>query len=140
MKSDKSAALLERARQIIPGGVNSPVRAFKSVGGTPPFIVRGEGCRLYDADGHEFIDYIGSWGPLILGHRFGPVMDAIREILEVGTSFGAPTEREIELAEMIRDAAPSCEMVRLVNSGTEATMSALRVARGFTGRDRKSVV
>lgn len=135
MKSDKSAALLERARQIIPGGVNSPVRAFKSVGGTPPFIVRGEGCRLYDADGNEFIDYIGSWGPLILGHRFGPVMDAIREILEVGTSFGAPTEREIELAEMIRDAAPSCEMVRLVNSGTEATMSALRVARGFTGRD-----
>ncbi|MBE0658698.1 MAG: glutamate-1-semialdehyde 2,1-aminomutase [Bryobacteraceae bacterium] len=135
MKFDNSAALLERARQIIPGGVNSPVRAFRGVGGVPPFIVRGEGCRLYDADGNEFIDYIGSWGPLILGHRFPPVMDAIREILEVGTSFGAPTEREIELAEMIRDAAPSCEMVRLVNSGTEATMSALRVARGFTGRD-----
>lgn len=136
MRFDKSATLLERARQIIPGGVNSPVRAFKSVGGTPPFIVRGEGCRIWDADGNEFIDYVGSWGPLILGHRFPPVLDAIREILDVGTSFGAPTEREVELAEMIRDAVPSCEMVRLVNSGTEATMSALRVARGFTGRDR----
>ncbi|HNY41050.1 MAG TPA: glutamate-1-semialdehyde 2,1-aminomutase [Bryobacteraceae bacterium] len=135
MKFDKSAALLERARQIIPGGVNSPVRAFKSVGGTPPFIVRGDGCRIWDADGNEFIDYVGSWGPLILGHRFPPVLDAIHEILDVGTSFGAPTEREIELAELIRDAVPSCEMVRLVNSGTEATMSALRVARGFTGRD-----
>lgn len=136
MKFDKSATLLERARQIIPGGVNSPVRAFKSVGGTPPFIVRGDGCRIWDADGNEFIDYVGSWGPLILGHRFPPVLDAIREILDVGTSFGAPTEREVELAGMIRDAVPSCEMVRLVNSGTEATMSALRVARGFTGRDR----
>lgn len=135
MKFDKSAALLERARQVIPGGVNSPVRAFKSVGGTPPFIVRGDGCRLYDADGNSFIDYVGSWGPLILGHRFPPVLDAIRGILEIGTSFGAPTEREIELAELIRDAVPSCEMVRLVNSGTEATMSALRLARGFTGRD-----
>jgi len=135
LKFDKSAALLERARQIIPGGVNSPVRAFKSVGGTPPFIVRGDGCRIWDADGNEFIDYVGSWGPLILGHRFPPVLDAIHEILDVGTSFGAPTEREIELAELIRDAVPSCEMVRLVNSGTEATMSALRVARGFTGRD-----
>lgn len=135
MISDKSAALLERACRIIPGGVNSPVRAFKSVGGTPPFIVRGDGCRIWDADGNEFIDYVGSWGPLILGHRFPPVLEAIREILDVGTSFGAPTEREIELAELIRDAVPSCEMVRLVNSGTEATMSALRVARGFTGRD-----
>jgi len=135
LKYDKSAALLKRARQVIPGGVNSPVRAFKSVGGTPPFIVCGEGCRIWDADGNEFIDYVGSWGPLILGHRFPPVLEAIREILDVGTSFGAPTEREIELAELIRDAVPSCEMVRLVNSGTEATMSALRVARGFTGRD-----
>ncbi len=135
MKFDKSAALLDRARKVIPGGVNSPVRAFKGVGGTPPFIVRGDGCRLFDADGNSYIDYVGSWGPLILGHRFPPVMDAIREILDIGTSFGAPTEREIELAEMIRDATPSCEMVRLVNSGTEATMSALRVARGFTGRD-----
>lgn len=130
-----SAALLARAQQIIPGGVNSPVRAFRSVGGTPPFIERGEGCRLYDVDGNAFIDYICSWGPLILGHRFPPVLDAIRAVLESGTSFGAPTEREIELAEEIRAAAPSCEMVRLVNSGTEATMSALRVARGYTGRE-----
>ncbi|MCX6591460.1 MAG: glutamate-1-semialdehyde 2,1-aminomutase [Acidobacteria bacterium] len=135
MDFSKSAALLERARQVIPGGVNSPVRAFRSVGGTPPFIVRGEGCRMYDVDGHEFIDYVGSWGPLILGHRPPMVMDALREILEVGTSFGAPTEREIDLAEAIRDAFPSMEMVRLVNSGTEAAMSALRVARGFTGRN-----
>jgi glutamate-1-semialdehyde 2,1-aminomutase len=135
MDFSKSAALLERARQVIPGGVNSPVRAFRSVGGTPPFIVRGEGSRMWDVDGHEFIDYVGSWGPLILGHRPPMVMDALREILEVGTSFGAPTEREIDLAEAIRDAFPSMEMVRLVNSGTEAAMSALRVARGFTGRD-----
>jgi len=129
-----SEALLERAQRIIPGGVNSPVRAFRSVGGTPRFIERGEGCRIYDVDGNAYIDYVGSWGPLILGHRFGPVMEAIRSVLEVGTSFGAPTEREIELAEEIRAAVPSMEMVRLVNSGTEATMSALRVARGFTGR------
>jgi len=135
MKLDKSAALLERAQQIIPGGVNSPVRAFRGVGGTPPFIVRGEGCHFFDADGNRYIDYICSWGPLILGHRFPPVLEAIAAVLETGTSFGAPTEREVELAEEIRAAAPSCERVRLVNSGTEATMSALRVARGFTGRE-----
>ena len=135
MSLDRSAALLERAQKIIPGGVNSPVRAFRGVGGTPPFIVRGDGCRLYDADGNSYIDYVGSWGPLILGHRFPPVLDAIRETLEIGTSFGAPTEREVLLAEEIRAAVPSMEMVRLVNSGTEATMSALRVARGFTGRE-----
>jgi glutamate-1-semialdehyde 2,1-aminomutase len=135
MNLEKSARLLERAAQVIPGGVNSPVRAFRSVGGTPPFIHHGEGCRFYDVDGNAYIDYIGSWGPLILGHRFPPVLEAIREVLEVGTSFGAPTEREVELAEEIRAAVPSVEMVRLVNSGTEATMSALRVARGFTGRD-----
>ncbi|MDX2180229.1 MAG: glutamate-1-semialdehyde 2,1-aminomutase [Bryobacteraceae bacterium] len=134
MTFDLSAALLDRARQVIPGGVNSPVRAFRAVGGTPPFIVRGEGSRLYDADGHEFIDYVGSWGPLILGHRAPCVIEALRETLEIGTSFGAPTEREIDLAEAIRDAFPSMEMVRLVNSGTEAAMSALRVARGYTGR------
>jgi glutamate-1-semialdehyde 2,1-aminomutase len=134
-KTDRSAALLQRAQQIIPGGVNSPVRAFLSVGGVPRFIDRGEGCRLFDVDGNIYIDYIGSWGPLILGHRFPPVMEAIRGVLERGTSFGAPTEREIELAAMIRDAVPSMEMVRLVNSGTEATMSALRLARGFTGRE-----
>jgi glutamate-1-semialdehyde 2,1-aminomutase len=134
-ETDKSAALLERALKVIPGGVNSPVRAFRSVGGVPRFIDRGEGCRLIDVDGNSYIDYIGSWGPLILGHRFPPVMEAIRGVVELGTSFGAPTEREIELAEMVREAVPSMEMVRLVNSGTEATMSALRVARGFTGRD-----
>jgi glutamate-1-semialdehyde 2,1-aminomutase len=135
MSLERSAALLARAEKLIPGGVNSPVRAFRGVGGTPPFIQRGDGCRIYDEDGNSYIDYVGSWGPLILGHRFAPVLDAIRETLEIGTSFGAPTEREIELAEEIRAAVPSVEMLRLVNSGTEATMSALRVARGFTGRE-----
>lgn len=135
MKLDRSAALLERARRTIPGGVNSPVRAFRSVGGTPPFIARGEGARLFDEDGNNYIDYVGSWGPLILGHRPKCVIDALREVLEIGTSFGAPTEREIHLAEAVSDAYPSMEMVRLVNSGTEAAMSSLRVARGFTRRD-----
>jgi len=135
MSLNKAAALLERACKIIPGGVNSPVRAFRAVGGTPPFISRGEGCRIFDEDGNSYIDYVGSWGPLLLGHRHPEVIDALRAVLETGTSFGAPTEREIQLAEMIRAAMPSMEMVRLVNSGTEATMSALRVARGFTGRD-----
>lgn len=135
MNKARSTALLERARQVIPGGVNSPVRSFRSVGGGPLFIKKGEGCRLYDEDGNSFIDYIGSWGPLILGHRPKCVIEAIEAVLEIGTSFGAPTEREIVLAEMIREAYPTMEMVRLVNSGTEAAMSALRVARGFTGRD-----
>jgi glutamate-1-semialdehyde 2,1-aminomutase len=135
MKLTHSEALLERARKIIPGGVNSPVRAFRSVGGTPPFIVRGDGCRITDADGNSYIDYVGSWGPLLLGHRQPQVIEALRAVLDIGTSFGAPTEREIVMAEKIRAAMPSMEMVRLVNSGTEATMSALRVARGFTGRD-----
>ncbi|MCE5307708.1 MAG: glutamate-1-semialdehyde 2,1-aminomutase [Acidobacteriales bacterium] len=130
----KSRALLERAERRIPGGVNSPVRAFRGVGGTPPFIVRGEGSRLYDADGNSYIDYVGSWGPLILGHAHPEVLNALRETMDSGTSFGAPTEREIELAEVISEAVPSIEMVRLVNSGTEATMSALRLARGYTGR------
>jgi glutamate-1-semialdehyde 2,1-aminomutase len=135
MNKTRSTALLERAKTVIPGGVNSPVRAFRSVGGGPLFIKKGEGCRLIDEDGNSFIDYIGSWGPLILGHRPKCVIDAIEAVLEIGTSFGAPTEREIILAEALRDAVPSMEMVRLVNSGTEAAMSALRVARGFTGRD-----
>ncbi|GIU72994.1 MAG: glutamate-1-semialdehyde 2,1-aminomutase [Bryobacteraceae bacterium] len=134
MDTSRSAALFERAQTRIPGGVNSPVRAFRSVGGTPRFIRRGEGCRMTDADGNTYIDYIGSWGPLILGHCFPPVVEAVREALENGSSFGAPTEREVELAELICQAVPSVEMVRLVNSGTEATMSALRLARGFTGR------
>jgi glutamate-1-semialdehyde 2,1-aminomutase len=135
MQTQKSEALFARAQQVIPGGVNSPVRAFRSVGGVPRFIDRGRGSRIVDADGNEYIDYVCSWGPLILGHCPAPVVEALRAVLDTGTSFGAPTEREIELAEEIRSAVPSMEKVRLVNSGTEATMSALRVARGFTGRD-----
>src|ERR1700722_12518275 len=131
----RSKQLFERAQLSIPGGVNSPVRAYRSVGGTPPFIRRGEGSRIMDADGNEYIDYVGSWGPLILGHRHSAVPDALDEAMTRGTSFGAPTEQEIDLAETVRQMVPSVEMVRLVNSGTEATMSALRVARGFTGRD-----
>ncbi len=131
-----SEALFARAQQLIPGGVNSPVRAFRGVGGVPRFIARGDGSHIYDVDGNEYIDYVGSWGPLLLGHRPAPVLDAIREALESGTSFGAPTGREIDMAELIRQCVPSIEMVRLVNSGTEATMSAIRLARGFTGRDR----
>lgn len=135
MNRTKSEALFRRAEASIPGGVNSPARAFRSVGGDPVFIERGEGARLYDADGNSYLDFIGSWGPLILGHRPPAVIAALKQVLETGTSFGAPTEREIEIAELICELVPSIEMVRLVNSGTEATMSALRVARGFTGRD-----
>jgi len=135
MKSERSEAWFARAQKVIPGGVNSPVRAFRGVGGTPRFIDRGQGSRIVDVDGNSYIDYVCSWGPLLLGHRFPAVIDALREVLEVGTSFGAPTGREVELAELIAKTVPSMEMVRLVNSGTEATMSALRLARGFTGRD-----
>src|SRR5579863_8122551 len=135
MDRSKSEALFARAQQSIPGGVNSPVRAFRGVGGTPPFIARGQGSRIFDVDGNSYLDYVCSWGPLILGHRPVEVTDAIRRVLECGTSFGAPTEREVEMAELIGQVIPSMEMVRLVNSGTEATMSALRLARGFTGRD-----
>jgi glutamate-1-semialdehyde 2,1-aminomutase len=135
MNQTKSEALFARAQKLIPGGVNSPVRAFRGVGGTPRFIERGEGSKLIDVDGNTYIDYICSWGPLILGHRPPEIIEALRSVLEIGTSFGAPTERELDLAEAIREAMPSMELVRLVNSGTEATMSALRVARGFTGRD-----
>jgi glutamate-1-semialdehyde 2,1-aminomutase len=131
----KSQELLKRALEVIPGGVNSPVRAFRAVGGDPPFIARGEGSRIYDVDGNEYLDYVGSWGPLLLGHRHPEILAALERALAIGTSFGAPTEAEIELAEAIRGAVPSVEMVRLVNSGTEATMSAIRLARGFTGRD-----
>ena len=131
----KSEALFERAQRLIPGGVNSPVRAFRGVGGTPPFIASGAGSHIFDVDGREYIDYVGSWGPLLLGHRHHAVVAALEETLAIGTSFGAPTEREVELAELISEAVPSVEMVRLVNSGTEATMSALRLARGFTGRN-----
>ena len=134
MNRGQSEALFARAQLSIPGGVNSPVRAFRGVGGTPLFIAKGTGSRITDADGNEFIDYVGSWGPLILGHRPKCVIEAIKETLESGTTFGAPTGGETELAELIIAAVPSVEMVRLVNSGTEATMSALRVARGFTAR------
>jgi len=135
MTHTKSEELFRRAQEIIPGGVNSPVRAFRSVGGTPPFIERGEGSHVFDADGNSYIDYVGSWGPLLLGHRQPAILRALEEALAIGTSFGAPTAQEVELAAAICDAIPSIEMVRLVNSGTEATMSAIRLARGFTGRD-----
>ena len=135
MKTTKSEALFARAQEKTPGGVNSPVRAFRGVGGVPRFIARGQGSKIYDVDGNEYIDYVCSWGPLLLGHRPPEVIEALRAVLDEGTSYGAPTEREIELAELISATVPSMEMVRLVNSGTEATMSALRLARGFTGRD-----
>lgn len=135
MKTARSEALFQRAQSVIPGGVNSPVRAFGAVGGVPRFIRSGAGACLTDVDGNQYIDYVCSWGPLLLGHRPQPLIEALAEVLQCGTSFGAPTEREIELAELIREAIPSMEMVRLVNSGTEATMSALRLARGYTGRD-----
>lgn len=131
----RSTQAFEHARKLMPGGVNSPARAFGGVGGTPVFMERGEGAYLYDLDGHRYIDYIGSWGPHILGHRHPAVIAAIEEALTRGTSFGAPTLAESELAELIIAAFPSMEMVRMVNSGTEATMSAIRVARGFTGRE-----
>jgi glutamate-1-semialdehyde 2,1-aminomutase len=135
MNLAQSEALFARAQQYTPGGVNSPVRAFRGVGGTPRFIARGEGSRIFDVDGNEYIDYVCSWGPLLTGHRPKPVIESLAAVLELGTSFGAPTGREVELAELIIDAVPSIEMVRLVNSGTEACMSAIRLARGFTGRD-----
>jgi glutamate-1-semialdehyde 2,1-aminomutase len=135
MIRQRSHDAFARARRLIPGGVNSPARAFGGVGGEPLFFQRGAGAYLFDLDGHRYIDYIGSWGPLILGHCPPPVVDAVREAAGRGTSFGAPTEAESELAELIIAAVPSVEKVRLVNSGTEATMSALRLARGFTGRD-----
>ena len=132
----KSKELFERAQRSIPGGVNSPVRAFKSVGGTPLFIKQAQGAYLYDVDGHRYIDYIASWGPMILGHAWGPVVEAIREYAAYSTSFGAPTELEVEMAELIRSMAPNVDMVRMVSSGTEACMSAIRLARGFTGRNK----
>lgn len=135
MKRDVSKALFERAQRVIVAGVNSPVRAFRAVGGDPPFIARAKGSRLFDADGNEFIDYIGSWGPAILGHAHPDVVLAIQNALVNGLSFGAPTALEVEFAERIVSMVPSIELLRCVSSGTEATMSAIRVARGFTGRD-----
>jgi glutamate-1-semialdehyde 2,1-aminomutase len=135
MKRENSQRLFEQAKKLIPGGVNSPVRACKSVGTDPVFIDRAEGCLVFDADGNEYIDYVGSWGPMILGHRHPAVVEEIKSALNKGTSFGAPTELEIKLAGMVIEAVPSIEMVRMVNSGTEAAMSAIRLARGFTRRD-----
>ncbi|HEY6563460.1 MAG TPA: aminotransferase class III-fold pyridoxal phosphate-dependent enzyme, partial [Pirellulaceae bacterium] len=132
----RSGAAYRRACEVIPGGVNSPARAFGAVGGSPLFIDRAQGAWIHDIDGNAYIDYVGSWGPMILGHAHPDVLAAIHEAADFGTSFGAPTERESELAELIIEAVPSVEMVRLVNSGTEATMSAIRLARGATGRDR----
>ena len=136
MKTGQSEKLFARGKLVIPGGVNSPVRAFGAVGGTPRFIERGEGCRIFDVDGNAYIDYVGSWGPLILGHADPGVLRAAAEAMARGTSFGAPTQREVELAELLCEALPGMEMVRLVNSGTEATMSALRLARAATERSR----
>ena len=131
-----SSDLFQQAQQYIPGGVNSPVRAFKAVGGEPPFIQRAEGAYVYDVDGKKYIDYVGSWGPMILGHAHPSVIRAVKDIAENGLSFGAPTEMEVELAKKICELVPSVQMVRMVNSGTEATMSAIRLARGFTARDK----
>ncbi|KQU67214.1 MULTISPECIES: glutamate-1-semialdehyde 2,1-aminomutase [unclassified Rhizobacter] len=138
MSTDQKSneALFERARRVIPGGVNSPVRAFKAVGGTPRFIARAQGAYMFDAEGRRYIDYIGSWGPMILGHGHPAVLEAVQKAALDGFSFGAPTEREIELAEEILKLVPSVEQVRLVSSGTEAAMSAIRLARGATGRNR----
>lgn len=136
MNLKRSQKLFEEAQRYLPGGVDSPVRAFKAVGGTPPFIARGQGSRIYDEDGNEFIDYVCSWGPLILGHSHPQMVEALKQAVERGTTFGAPTELEVTLARMISSAIPSIEMIRFVNSGTEATMTALRLARAFTGRDK----
>lgn len=135
-KNDRSNELFARAQRVIPGGVNSPVRAFKSVRRNPLFIRRAAGSKIYDADGNEYLDFVGSWGPMLLGHSHPAVKEAILQAVQDGTSYGAPTEKEILLAELICDMMPSIEMARLVNSGTEATMSAVRLARAFTGRDK----
>ena len=128
--------LIERARDVIPGGVNSPVRAFNGVGGDPVFISRADGAYLFDQNNNRYIDYIGSWGPMIAGHANPEIIEAVGKVINSGLSFGAPTELEIQMAERINQLMPSIEMVRMVNSGTEATMSAIRLARGYTGRDK----
>ncbi len=136
MKTSKSATLFKKAVRLIPGGVNSPVRAFTSVGRIPVFIRKARGSKLWDVDGNRYIDYVGSWGPMILGHAHPRILKAVKKAADDGTSFGAATEREIEMAELISTMMPSIEMVRMVNSGTEATMSAIRLARAFTGKDK----
>ena len=132
----KSENLYSAARELIPGGVNSPVRAFTGVGGTPLFIERADGAYLYDVDGKAYIDYVGSWGPMVLGHNHPAIRNAVIEAAQRGLSFGAPTEMEVKMAELVTELVPTMDMVRMVNSGTEATMSAIRLARGFTGRDK----
>lgn len=136
MRLERSEKLFMEAKKYMPGGVNSPVRAFSSVGMNPPFMKKGQGAYLYDEDGNRYIDYVSSWGPLILGHCHPKVVESLKQVLEQGTSFGAPTEIESKLAKLIIDAIPSIEMIRMVNSGTEATMTALRLARGYTGRNK----
>lgn len=136
MNLEKSAKAFEEAKKYIPGGVNSPVRSYRSVDCNPPFIAKAKGSKIYDIDGNEYIDYVGSWGPMIVGHAHDAVIKAINEAAQRGTSYGAPTLLETELAKLVQDIMPSMEMIRMVNSGTEATMSALRLARGFTGRDK----
>jgi glutamate-1-semialdehyde 2,1-aminomutase len=136
LAADRSARLMERAIRRMPGGVNSPVRAFRSVGGDPLFMERGEDSRIFDADGNSYVDYVMSYGPLILGHAHPEVVEAIERTARKGTTFGAPTRLEVELAELVCEAVPSIEVVRMTNSGTEATMSAIRLARGFTGREK----
>lgn len=136
LEQTRSKALFERAKKVLPGGVNSPVRAYRSVGGTPPFLVRGEGSHVWDEDGNEYVDFVGSWGPLILGHSHPAVLEAVSQAMKNGLSFGAPTAIEVDVAELIVSMVPNIDMVRMVNSGTEAVMSALRVARGVTGRSK----
>ncbi|MEO7660288.1 MAG: glutamate-1-semialdehyde 2,1-aminomutase, partial [Pyrinomonadaceae bacterium] len=136
MNTTKSEQLFSEARRHMPGGVNSPVRAFKSVGRDPLYINRAKGSKIYDVDGNEFVDFIGSWGPMILGHAHERVIDAIKRTADDGTSFGASSEGEIELAKLVKKFVPSIEIIRMVNSGTEATMSAMRLARGFTNREK----
>lgn len=136
MDISRSKSLFSRAQESIPGGVNSPVRAFKSVGGTPLFIKNAKGAYLFDEDGNQYIDYINSWGPMILGHAYEPLLDAIREKVSGSTSFGAPTELEIQVAELIKSMTSNVDLIRMVNSGTEACMSAVRLARGYTGRNK----
>ena len=132
---NRSSELFDRAKRVLPGGVNSPVRAFRAVGGTPFFVASASGCRLTDADGKSYVDYVCSWGPLILGHAHPAVLDAVRQAAGRGWTYGAPCEAEVELAEAVRQRMPSLEMMRFVNSGTEATMAAVRLARAATGRD-----
>ena len=136
MRYERSSALFAQAKQVIPGGVNSPVRAFKAVGGTPIFIQEAKGSYLFDEDGNQYIDFISSWGPLILGHGYKPVVQAVQDQAEKGTSYGIPTELETKIAELALSMAPNIDKIRFVNSGTEACMSAIRLARGFTGREK----